>query len=58
MLEPLKVKLEFSFPHDSQVKIQVSNIPSNDSAGTHHVQLTKEIWIEKTDFKKVKLYSF
>jgi len=50
VLEPLKVIIE-NLPEDHVEWLQVPNHPKDESKGTHMSPFTKEIYIDKSDFR-------
>ena len=51
VLEPLKVIIE-NYPEDQVEWLDAPNHPSDESMGTRKVPFSKELWIEKEDFKE------
>lgn len=49
VLEPLKVTL-INFPHEAPLEISVPDFPNNPQKGSHNISLSKEVYIERTDF--------
>lgn len=49
VLEPLKVTIT-NFPHEAPVSISVPDFPNNPQKGSHNIWLSKELYIERTDF--------
>ena len=50
VLDPLKVVIE-NYPEDHVENLAAPNHPSDDTMGTRSVPFTKEVWIEKDDFR-------
>ncbi|MEW6074068.1 MAG: glutamine--tRNA ligase/YqeY domain fusion protein [Planctomycetota bacterium] len=50
VLDPLKVVIT-NFPADRVEEIEAVNNPEDESAGTRRVSLTREVFIERTDFR-------
>lgn len=57
VLEPLRIVIT-NYPSDSPMPVTVPNIPGNEAKGTHTVPFYKEVWIEHSDFREVKLPQF
>ena len=51
VLRPLKVVLE-NFPEGKVEHFAIPNNPEDPSAGTRHVPLSRELWIEQDDFRE------
>ncbi len=51
VLDPLKVIIE-NYPDDKVEWLDAPNHPSDESMGTRKVPFSKELWIEKEDFKE------
>ncbi len=51
VLEPLKVILE-NYPEDLEEEFEIENNPEDPSQGTRKVPFSREIYIEKNDFKE------
>lgn len=51
VLDPLKVIIE-NYPEDQVEWLDAPNHPSDESMGTRKVPFSKELWIEKEDFKE------
>ena len=51
VLDPLKVVIE-NFPEDKVEWLEAVNNPEDESAGTRKVPLSREIWIERDDFRE------
>ena len=51
VLEPLKVVIT-NFPEGEVEPIEAINNPEDESAGTREVPLAREIWIERSDFRR------
>jgi glutaminyl-tRNA synthetase len=54
VLEPLKVTI-LNFPSTTPTSLQVANFPGDPSKGHHTISLMKEIYIERSDFREVRL---
>jgi len=52
VLDPIKVVIT-NYPEGQSEEITVPNIPSNPSMGTHKVDLSRELYIERSDFRMV-----
>ncbi|KAF2076881.1 hypothetical protein CYY_001783 [Polysphondylium violaceum] len=52
VLDPIKVVIT-NYPQDQTEQITVPNIPANPALGTHQVDLSRELYIERTDFRMV-----
>ncbi|MGF1712496.1 glutamine--tRNA ligase [Vibrio kagoshimensis] len=51
VLDPIKVVIE-NFEQDQVETLTVSNHPNNPEMGTREVPFTREIWIERDDFRE------
>jgi glutaminyl-tRNA synthetase len=51
VLDPIKVIIE-NYPEDQLEWIEAQNHPSDESMGSRKIAFTKEIWIEKDDFRE------
>jgi glutaminyl-tRNA synthetase len=51
VLDPLKVVIE-NYPEDQVEWLDAPNHPSDESMGTRKVPFSKELWIEKEDFRE------
>jgi glutaminyl-tRNA synthetase len=51
VLDPLKVIIE-NYPSDQVEWLDAPNHPANETMGTRKVPFSKELWIEKEDFKE------
>lgn len=51
VIDPLKVIIE-NYPEDQVEWLDAPNHPSDESMGTRKVPFSKELWIEKEDFKE------
>jgi glutaminyl-tRNA synthetase len=51
VLHPLKVVIE-NFPEDRVEELEAINNPEDPSAGTRAVPFTRELWIERDDFRE------
>jgi glutaminyl-tRNA synthetase len=51
VLDPLKVIIE-NYPTDQVEWLDAPNHPANEAMGTRKVPFSKELWIEKEDFKE------
>jgi glutaminyl-tRNA synthetase len=51
VLDPLKVIIE-NYPSDQIEWLDAPNHPANETMGTRKVPFSKELWIEKEDFKE------
>jgi glutaminyl-tRNA synthetase len=51
VLEPLKVVIE-NYPEDKVEWIDAASHPSDDTMGRRKIAFSKELWIEKEDFKE------
>ncbi len=51
VLQPLKVVLE-NFPADRVEEVELANNPEDPAAGTRRVPFTRELWIERDDFRE------
>lgn len=51
VIDPLKVIIE-NYPEEQVEWLDAPNHPSDDSMGTRKVPFSKELWIEKEDFKE------
>ena len=52
VLNPVKLVLT-NLPEDTVETYVVQNNPENEADGTHEIQLTRELWIERDDFMEV-----
>lgn len=52
VLEPLKVTIT-NFPSKDVINIDVPNFPDDASKGTHTIQFSSTIFIERSDFREV-----
>ena len=50
ILDPLKVVIE-DYPEGQTEEMEVANNPEDPSAGTRKVAFTRELWIERDDFR-------
>lgn len=50
VINPLKVVIT-NMPEDELFEIELENNPNDESAGTRTLELTRELYIEKTDFE-------
>lgn len=51
VLDPVKVVIK-NLPEDEEISIDAQNHPKDESFGTRKLKLTKEIFIESTDFEE------
>jgi len=51
VLRPLKVEIT-NLPEDQRIEVEAVNNPEDESAGSRTLALTREIWIERDDFKE------
>ena len=51
VLDPVKLVID-NFPDDKVEMLNAVNNPENPDAGTREVPLTKELWIERADFRE------
>ncbi len=51
VLEPVKVIIE-NYPEDKTEILEVSNHPQNEDFGKRDVPFSREVWIEKEDFRE------
>ncbi len=51
VLKPLKIVIE-NFPADEPVALTVANHPKDESMGTRELQFTREIYIDRDDFRE------
>ena len=51
VLDPVKVVIK-NLPEDEEISIDAQNHPKNESFGTRKLKLTREIFIESTDFEE------
>ncbi len=49
VLDPVKLVIE-NWPERTAEEIELVNNPEDPAAGTRHVSLTREVWIERDDF--------
>ncbi|MCL4134546.1 UNVERIFIED_CONTAM: hypothetical protein GTU68_031184, partial [Idotea baltica] len=49
VLKPLRVVIE-NFGSEDSVEVDVLNVPSDPSRGSHTATFAREVWIEETDF--------
>jgi glutaminyl-tRNA synthetase len=54
VMEPLRVTI-VNFPHPGPIQLSVPNFPQEPSRGSHNVTFAKDIYIEASDFKEVRL---
>ena len=52
VLDPVKVVIT-NYPEDQIEQLTAVNNPENEADGTHIVEFSREIWIERDDFMKV-----
>ncbi len=52
VLDPVKLVID-NFPDDKVEMLNAVNNPENPEAGTREVPFTKELWIERADFREV-----
>ena len=53
VLEPLKVTIT-NFPHQAPVQVEASNFPDKPEKGKHNVAFASVIYVEASDFRKVR----
>merc|ERR1712187_308103 len=51
ILELLKVVIE-DYPADKVEEVEAANHPQNPGMGTRKLKFSREVWIEKTDFRE------
>ena len=54
VLEPLKLTIT-NLPSDHPTVVNVPNFPADESKGFHTVPFDKVMYIEKSDFREVRL---
>ena len=52
VIDPVRVVI-VNYPDDLTEQLTAVNNPENDADGTHTVEFTRELWIERDDFMKV-----
>ncbi len=52
VLHPLKVVIE-NYPEDREEWLEAANHPKDPAMGTRSIPLSREVWIERDDFRKV-----
>ncbi len=52
VLDPVKVVIT-NYPEGQTEQLTAVNNPENDADGTHEVEFSRELWIERDDFMKV-----
>ena len=52
VLDPVKVVIT-NYPEDQLEQLQAVNNPENEADGTHEVEFSRELWIERDDFMEV-----
>ena len=52
VLQPLRVLLE-NYPEDQVEEFELGNNPEDPAAGTRRVPFSRELWIEREDFREV-----
>ena len=57
VMDPVKVVIE-NYPADQTEYFPQNNNPNDENAGTRQVAFTREIWIERADFKTEKVPKF
>mmetsp|Transcript_27704 Transcript_27704/g.78405 ORF Transcript_27704/g.78405 Transcript_27704/m.78405 type:complete len:721 (+) Transcript_27704:134-2296(+) len=51
VLDPLKVVVE-DYPEDREEEVEASNHPSDPKMGSRKLGFSREVWIERTDFRE------
>lgn len=51
VLQPLKLVIE-NFPEDAPVRLEVSNHPKDEAMGTRPMDFTREVYIDRDDFRE------
>ena len=52
VLDPVKVVIT-NYPEDQVEQLTAINNPENEADGTHTIEFTRELWIERDDFQEV-----
>ena len=52
VLDPVKVVIT-NYPEDKVEQLTAVNNPENEADGTHEVEFSRELWIERDDFQEV-----
>ncbi len=50
VLQPLRLVIE-NYPEDAEESVEAVNNPEDESAGTRQVPFSRELWIERDDFR-------
>lgn len=55
VLDPLKVTIS-NYAHDKPVELDVPDFPSEPEKGSHKITFDEIVYIDRSDFKEVKLF--